>query len=113
MQLRAHLGVVILGTLIPAMQARLGLESAREHRPNLIVADLHLPDMSGEDILREIRGDRELARTPVAILSADATPGPIKRLLDAGAHAYLTKPLDVREFLTLIDQSLGTKEPVS
>jgi PAS domain S-box-containing protein len=91
---------------IPAMQGRLGLALAREHRPDLILADLHLPDMSGEDVLREVLGDPALRRTPVVVLSADATPGRIRRLLGAGARAYLTKPLDVRQLLALLDTEL-------
>jgi signal transduction histidine kinase/CheY-like chemotaxis protein len=93
--------------LIPAMQGRLGLALAREHRPDLILADLHLPDMSGEDVLREVLDDPALRTTPVIILSADATPGQIKRLLAVGARAYLTKPLDVAELLRQIDATLG------
>src|SRR2546428_146699 len=91
---------------IPAMQGRLGLSLAREHRPDLILVDLHLPDISGEDVLREIRNDPLLARTPVIVLSADATPGQVRRMVAAGARAYLTKPLDVRQLLTHIDQTL-------
>jgi PAS domain S-box-containing protein len=91
---------------IAAMQGRLGLELAREHRPDLILLDLHLPDMSGEDVLREIRNDPMLGRTPVIVLSADATPGHVRRLVAAGARAYLTKPLDVRQLLTHIDTAL-------
>ena len=92
---------------IPAMQGRLGLSLAREHRPDLILVDLHLPDISGEDVLREIRSDPLLARTPVIVLSADATPGQVRRMVAAGARAYLTKPLDVRQLLTHIDQALS------
>ena len=91
---------------IPAMLGRLGLALAREHHPDLILADLHLPDMSGEEVLREVLGDPALRRTPVIVLSADATPGRIRRLLDAGARAYLTKPLDVRQLLALLDTEL-------
>ena len=91
---------------IPAMQGRLGLALAREHRPDLILADLHLPDMSGEDVLREVLGDPALRGTPVIVLSADATPGRIRRLIGAGARAYLTKPLDVRQLLALLDTEL-------
>jgi len=91
---------------IPAMQGRLGLSLAREHRPDLILVDLHLPDISGEDVLREVKNDPLLARTPVIVLSADATPGQVRRLIAAGARAYLTKPLDVRQLLTHIDGAL-------
>ena len=93
--------------LISAMQGRLGLALAREHRPDLILADLHLPDMSGEDVLREIQADPDLKGTPVIIVSADATRGQLKRLLAAGARAYLTKPLDVAELLGLLDATLS------
>ena len=95
--------------LIPAMQGCLGLGLARKHHPDLILLDLHLPDMSGEDVLREVRDDAELRQTPVIILSADATPGQIKRLLAAGAQAYLTKPLDIQQLLSLVDAALPTR----
>jgi len=94
-------------TLIPVMQGRLALDLAREHRPQLVLLDLHLPDISGEQVLREIRGDAELAQTPVVILSADATRGQMSRLLAAGANNYLTKPLDLQEFLGVLDQTLA------
>jgi CheY-like chemotaxis protein len=84
---------------LAAMQGRLGLALAREHRPDLVLADLHLPDISGEDILRELKADPTLSAIPVVILSADATPAQIKRLTAAGARAYLTKPLDVQRLL--------------
>jgi len=95
--------------LIPAMQGRLGLALAREHRPDLILLDLHLPDMLGEDVLRQMRDDAILRETPVIVLSADATPGQIKRLLALGARAYLTKPLDVTRLLVEIDGALAAK----
>ena len=93
--------------LIPAMQGRLALALAREHRPDLIFVDLHLPDISGEEVLRELQADPDLKDTPVIIVSADATPGQLKRLLAAGARAYLTKPLDVTELLVLLDATLS------
>jgi PAS domain S-box-containing protein len=95
--------------LIAAMQGRLGLELAHEHRPDLILADLHLPDMSGEDVLREIQADHALKDIPVVVVSADATPGRIKRLLASGARAYLTKPINVQELLTAIEAWMPTR----
>jgi PAS domain S-box-containing protein len=92
--------------LIPAMQGRLGLSLAREHRPELILLDLHLPDMSGEAVLQEVRSDAVLRQTPVVVLSADATPGQVKRLLALGAQGYLTKPLDIQQLLSLLDATL-------
>ncbi len=92
--------------LLPTMQGRLGLELAREHHPDLILLDLHLPDMGGREVLDRLRLDPETAGIPVVIISADATPGQVKRLLAAGATDYLTKPLDVSQFLRVLDDNL-------
>ena len=100
----AHRGDV---EVVPAMQGRLGLAVAREHQPDAILLDLHLPDMSGDQVLRQLRDDPATAAIPVVILSADATPGQVERLLAAGANAYLTKPLDVRELLDVLSEHVG------
>ena len=91
-------------TLLSAMQGRLGLDLAREHRPDLILLDLHLPDLPGQEVLRRLLDEPRTREIPVLILSADATPGHVERLLAAGARAYLTKPLDVRQLLALVDK---------
>jgi CheY-like chemotaxis protein len=93
--------------LITAGQGRLGIDLARQHVPALILLDLHLPDINGNEVLEQLRSDPTTAHVPVIMLSADATARQSKRLLDAGADAYLTKPLDVRTLLTLLDETLG------
>jgi signal transduction histidine kinase/ActR/RegA family two-component response regulator len=93
--------------IIPAMQGGLGLELAREHRPALILLDLHLPDMHGEEVLHRLRDDPDTAATPVVILTADATPRQAQRLLAAGAIDYLTKPVNVHELLRTLDEVLA------
>lgn len=92
--------------LITAMQGRLCLDLSREHRPDLILLDMNLPDLQGEDVLRQLQNDARTREIPVAILSADADPGQMKRLQKAGAHAYLTKPLDLRKFIQTLDEIL-------
>jgi signal transduction histidine kinase len=94
--------------LLAAIQGRLGLDLAREHRPDLILLDLQLPDLSGADVLRQLRADRATQDIPVIILSADAMPGQVDRLLAAGARAYLTKPVDVLKLLALVDEIAGS-----
>lgn len=94
-------------TLLSALQGQLGLDLAREHRPDLILLDLHLPDLSGEEVLRQLLEEPRTRDIPVVILSADVTPGQVERLLAAGAQAYLTKPLDVRKLLALVDQRVS------
>jgi PAS domain S-box-containing protein len=91
---------------IPALQGRLGAELAREHEPDLVLLDLHLPDVQGDEVLRRLRADVRTAHIPVVMVSADATPRTIERLRAQGADAYLTKPLDVDEFLATIDRLL-------
>lgn len=92
--------------LIEAMQGKLGLQMASIHAPDWILLDLHLPDMSGEEVLNALRQDQRTHRIPVTILSADATPGQIGRLKAAGAREYLTKPLDVRQLIGLLEETL-------
>lgn len=90
-----------------AMQGRLGIELVREHVPDLVLLDLNLPDMDGRDVLLEIRSDPATAHIPVLVISADASPGQVQRLLDAGANGYLTKPVNVVEFLNRVDELLS------
>ena len=89
--------------MITSLEGREGLEKARQQRPDLILLDVHLPDISGIDVLRELCDDERTASIPVVMLSADASLDQIKRFNDAGARDYLTKPLDLHYFLTLLD----------
>ena len=93
--------------LISAASGAQGLEVAREHRPALLLLDLRLPDMSGEDVLGAVLADPILRSTPVVILTAVAEPASIERVLALGARAYVTKPLDIVQFLTVVDSCLG------
>jgi signal transduction histidine kinase/AmiR/NasT family two-component response regulator len=93
--------------LIPAMQGRLGLELAREHRPQLILLDLHLPDTTGEDVLAHLKADEVTREIPVVILTADAVRDRTQALLAAGARALLTKPIGVARLLETIDASIA------
>jgi PAS domain S-box-containing protein len=95
--------------LVPALQGRLGLDLAWEHSPDLILLDLHLPDIPGDEVLRRLRENERTRETPVVVISADATPGRIERLQAAGASGYLTKPLDVDEFLATVDAMLAQR----
>jgi CheY-like chemotaxis protein len=92
--------------LIPAMKGALALELARSHRPHLVLLDLHLPDIPGEEVLRQLRSAPECRDIPIVILSADATPGQADRLLAAGAHAFITKPLEVKSFIDILEDVL-------
>ncbi len=93
--------------VVSAMQGRFGIELARQHQPALILLDLHLPDISGEEILHRLREDPATSSIPVVMVTADATTGQVQRLLSAGAAAYITKPLDVAMLLEVIDGILA------
>src|SRR5205814_6175646 len=91
--------------LMSAMQGELGIELARRHTPDLILLDLHLPDIPGWEVLSRLQQHDKTRDVPVIIISADATTRQIDRLMKAGARAYLTKPLDIPEFLKAINDA--------
>jgi PAS domain S-box-containing protein len=97
--------------LIVAVRGELGLELAVQRRPDLILLDLHLPDMRGEDVLRALRADPRTAGTPIVVLSADATAAGPAQLREAGATDFLTKPFDARHLLAVIDATSARPRP--
>ncbi len=108
--------VVLMGRLLKhrpgvtmrhAPDGRIGLQMLRTERPDLVLLDLHLEDMRGEEVLRRIWSDPATRDIPVAVVSADATQGSQRRLRAAGAIAYLTKPFEVPAVLRVIDDVVG------
>lgn len=93
--------------LLHAPQADAGFAVIRQRRPDLVLLDLHLPDMSGEDMLHRLWEDPTNREIPTVIVTADATPGLARRLKADGATAVLTKPLNVKEVLHLVDELLS------
>jgi CheY-like chemotaxis protein len=94
-------------TLMHARSGQTGIDLAQAHRPKLILLDLNLPDMHGSEVLRQLQRDPATAKVPVVVLSADATPSQIERLLTAGARNYLTKPFDIDPFLAVVDEMVA------
>jgi GAF domain-containing protein/CheY-like chemotaxis protein len=90
--------------LLTAPDGATGVRIARRYRPGLVLLDLNLPDLQGDEVLATLRADERTAAIPVVMVSADAMQGQIDRLLAAGAHAYLTKPVQVRRLLAIIDE---------
>ena len=93
--------------LIGASMGHLGLALAEQEPPDLVLLDVHLPDMSGEEVLEHLRASAGTASVPVIVLSADATSAHKARMLAAGADAYLTKPLDLPHLLDLVATKLS------
>jgi CheY-like chemotaxis protein len=91
---------------IAALRGEIGIALAREQKPALILLDLHLPDLPGNEVLARLRADPATAHIPVVIISADAMEAAQARLRAAGADEYLTKPLDIEEFLSTVERFL-------
>lgn len=89
--------------LISGMTGDIGVTLAFEHRPDLILLDLNLPDLSGEEVLARLQSDQRTSQLPVVVISADAMSDRVTRMLSAGACDYLTKPIDLTRFLQVVD----------
>jgi signal transduction histidine kinase/ActR/RegA family two-component response regulator len=86
------------------MSGKAGLDLARREVPDLILLDLHLPDLHGAEVLKRLKSEPATAGIPVAVLSAEAEPGIIRNLRGSGVVAYLTKPLNLTELGQLVDR---------
>ncbi|MEW9526856.1 PAS domain S-box protein [Agrobacterium radiobacter] len=89
--------------VISAMLGELGLALAVQHKPDLILLDLDLPDMSGLDVLQMLRSDPKTRAISVVVLSADATEATRQKAMATEATTYLTKPLDLRLFVKTVE----------
>ena len=105
--LRAAIGHRPGWTLTHASNGRDGLRLAVQVTPTLILLDLHLPDIDGAQVLQQLKDNPASSAVPVAILSADANPDQVARLLAIGADCYLTKPVDLPKLFTLLDDHAG------
>jgi signal transduction histidine kinase/CheY-like chemotaxis protein len=100
--------------LVHASHGEAGVAMVRERRPDIILLDMHLPDMSGEDVVRRLWEDPVSRRVPIVVVTADVTPGLIRRVQGLGVTATLTKPLDLGRVLELVDglMDVGHEDPV-
>jgi hypothetical protein len=98
--------------LLKAHSSSLGLELAAAHRPALILLDINLPEMDGFEVLRRLRNNAATRDIPIIGISANAMPKDIERAMAAGFNGYLTKPLEISQFLALVDETLDDLSPV-
>jgi PAS domain S-box-containing protein len=92
--------------LLSAGDGMSGIALARTHRPAVILMDINLPGISGIQALKILREDPSTAYIPVLAISANAMPHDIKKGLEAGFFRYLTKPINVNEFMHALDEAL-------
>ncbi|MCX6175552.1 MAG: PAS domain S-box protein [Ignavibacteriales bacterium] len=90
--------------LITNIYGKNAVQFAIDYKPNLILLDLDLPDIHGSEVIKLIHAEPRTAKIPVIILSADAMTKQIEQLMEAGAEDYLIKPIDVVQFLKVVDK---------
>ena len=92
------------------LQTRNGVEAlelAREHRPDLILMDIQLPEVSGLEVTKWLKEDDELREIPVVAVTAFAMKGDEERIREGGCEAYISKPISVMMFLDTVKQFIG------
>jgi two-component system cell cycle response regulator DivK len=87
------------------------LDLARRHRPDLVLMDIQLPDISGLYAVRQLKGDPQTRGIPVIAVTAFAMAGDERKALDSGCDGYIAKPIMLREFLATIEQFLSGNLP--
>jgi two-component system cell cycle response regulator DivK len=90
-----------------------GVRLARERRPDLVLMDIQLPDIDGIEALRQIRTEPALDATPVLAVSASVMPDEQQQIVASGFDAYVTKPINIKQFLETVQRFLtsGRKKP--
>jgi two-component system cell cycle response regulator DivK len=92
------------------LETREGLQAltlARQHKPDLILMDIQLPEISGLEVTKWLKEDEELAPIPVIAVTAFAMKGDEERIREGGCEAYLSKPISVMQFLDTVRTYLG------
>jgi CheY-like chemotaxis protein len=90
-----------------ARDGRSGFGLARQQRPDLILLDLNLPDLGGEQIITALGRDARLSEIPVIAVSADASRDTMRDIYQRGVAAYLTKPFDTASLVESVQQALS------
>jgi two-component system cell cycle response regulator DivK len=91
------------------LQTRDGMEAleiAREHRPDLILMDIQLPEVSGLEVTKWLKEDDDLASIPVIAVTAFAMKGDEEKIRNGGCEAYIAKPISISNLLTTIEKVL-------
>ncbi|MGB7933230.1 MAG: response regulator [Gammaproteobacteria bacterium] len=94
--------------VMQAMDGTSGWHMARELRPDVILLDVQLPDVSGLDVITWLKADDDLSSIPVIALTAFAMNGDREMFLQKGFDAYISKPVSIPDFLRVVDGLLDT-----
>lgn len=91
---------------LEATDGKYAIELAKAHRPDLILMDISMPVMDGLEATKALRADAETKNTHIIALTSHAMKGDEEKILAAGCDGYLTKPIDIREFLKKVAEYL-------
>jgi two-component system cell cycle response regulator DivK len=94
-------------TTIEAVTGTHGVRLAKEHKPDLVLMDIQLPDIDGITALAQLRADPATAKTPVVAVSASVMPDDQQRIIASGFDAYVTKPINIKSFIQTVEQFVG------
>ncbi len=83
------------------------LELAKLHRPDLILMDIQLPEVSGEVVIQWLKADETLKHIPIVAVTAFAMKGDEERILSKGCEAYLSKPISIVKFIEVVKFYVG------
>ncbi len=84
----------------------MALDLARSSMPSLILVDIQLPEVSGIDVIKQLKGDEELRSIPVVAVTAFAMKGDEERIRASGCEEYMSKPISVPHFITMVKHFL-------
>jgi len=94
-------------TMIPAYDGGEGITKAEQHKPDMILIDLVLPDSHGLDVVKHLRGMEQFAETPMIALTATDSPAMKEECLEAGFDDYLEKPVSQSRLINTIERFFG------
>lgn len=97
--------------VIEATDGASGLQAIQEHRPDLVLMDVNLPDIDGLEITRQVRATPEFANLRIIALTANAMHGDRERCLEAGCDGYIPKPITKAELLNTVAYTLNQETP--
>jgi two-component system cell cycle response regulator DivK len=92
---------------VQTMDGRDAIKLAREHKPDLVIMDIQLPEISGLDVTKMMKADDELKSIPVIAVTAFAMKGDEEKIREGGCEGYIAKPISVPTFLVAVAQFLG------
>ncbi len=93
--------------VVPIADGNGVVDTARKFAPNLVIMDIQLPEISGLDLIAAIKGDSALESVPVLAVTAYAGKGDEERIMNAGAEAYLAKPVSIGPFMNAVNALIG------